>query len=263
MFAYFQSPFGMQDSYILALNAGLVAGLIFQVILLLRLKKKPAFLCYLAAYYAVMMIGRSVAAVWRGLSVGGIDSFQDVVYAAKYITGSHFSGHLFCFMILYIPFLWLIREFAGEIFGLDLGDTASMLNLGELIIATLPVQHFFNRLGCLLRGCCYGVEYDGPLSLSLPYNTSLDHCVFPCQILEMAGMIVLTVVVIFCIVKRRHFAAAILIGFGVVFFVAEFVTDNTDAVKVFGLTLIQLLSVFFVIAGLVTARLQKKLKAEW
>lgn len=53
----------------------------------------------------------------------------------------------------------------------------------------IPLFHCCGRIGCFLAGCCYGVEYTGPLavtfteSLGAPNNVSL----FPVQLLE-AGL---------------------------------------------------------------------------
>lgn len=48
-----------------------------------------------------------------------------------------------------------------------------------LMFFATPLVHFFGRLGCLFSGCCYGIEYKGPLSINL---NGIDR--FPVQLLE-------------------------------------------------------------------------------
>ena len=72
----------------------------------------------------------------------------------------------------------------------------SFKELVMLIVPTLPLMHAFGRIGCLLAGCCYGVEYHGighiifNNSMLAPNGVPL----FPMQIVESICNII-----IFCI----------------------------------------------------------------
>ena len=42
----------------------------------------------------------------------------------------------------------------------------------DFIAPALPIGHAFGRMGCLLNGCCYGFDYEGPLAFKYQYNSS-------------------------------------------------------------------------------------------
>lgn len=46
----------------------------------------------------------------------------------------------------------------------------------------LPIMYSFGKIACLFRGCCYGIDYNGILSIT--YN-HLSKPVFPIQLLEI------------------------------------------------------------------------------
>ncbi len=47
------------------------------------------------------------------------------------------------------------------------------LSLFDFVITSIPLGHFFGRLGCFLNGCCYGKPYDGLLSVRYPYYSAV------------------------------------------------------------------------------------------
>ena len=68
------------------------------------------------------------------------------------------------------------------------------LYLLELLIPAIPVAHAFGRIGCFLAGCCFGIPYDGPLSIcytSTPFGP-VDTPLFPVQLLESLLLFSLT-----------------------------------------------------------------------
>jgi len=78
----------------------------------------------------------------------------------------------------------------------------------DIIAITTGIVHFFGRLGCFMAGCCYGVQWEGPLAVvftdplcvAKPLNAELH----PTQ-LYSAGMILLIVVVILVLKKYQKF----------------------------------------------------------
>ncbi len=62
-----------------------------------------------------------------------------------------------------------------------------VLTAEKIIVPYLPLAHAIGRVGCLLAGCCHGMEYDGPLAVHYP-NSVLGvpptQGYFPTQILE-------------------------------------------------------------------------------
>lgn len=49
-------------------------------------------------------------------------------------------------------------------------------------IISLPLTYAISKLGCFHAGCCYGIPYDGPLSVT--YIDKMQFSVFPVQMLE-------------------------------------------------------------------------------
>ena len=59
----------------------------------------------------------------------------------------------------------------------------------------LPLGHAFGRVGCFFAGCCYGMPYDGPLSVtytrSFSVDTPLGVSLLPTQLIEAAFLALL------------------------------------------------------------------------
>ena len=68
----------------------------------------------------------------------------------------------------------LIGGIAGYFLGVKIARTKVMSFLNTFAFA-IPFVHAFGRIGCFCAGCCYGMEYEGPLSVA-------GH--FPVQLLE-------------------------------------------------------------------------------
>lgn len=75
----------------------------------------------------------------------------------------------------------------GGIAGAYLGARIARVDLAlycDAIVPCIALGHAFGRLGCFFAGCCYGMPYDGPFSLSFP-AVGVDYQTFPVQLLEM------------------------------------------------------------------------------
>jgi phosphatidylglycerol---prolipoprotein diacylglyceryl transferase len=55
----------------------------------------------------------------------------------------------------------------------------------DLVSLTLPLILAIYRIGCLLNGCCYGLETDGPLGMVLPGGGGVWAARYPTQIMLM------------------------------------------------------------------------------
>ncbi len=49
------------------------------------------------------------------------------------------------------------------------------LALYDMAITSVPLAHILGRIGCLMNGCCYGTMYNGPLSVTYPYDSTIGH----------------------------------------------------------------------------------------
>ena len=83
-----------------------------------------------------------------------------------------------------------------------------LIGLERDIVPFIPFGHAIGRIGCLLGGCCYGMEYSGPLAVY--YENSLvglspDVGYFPVQPLEsVLDLIIMGVLLAYSKKKRRR-----------------------------------------------------------
>ncbi len=101
-------------------------------------------------------------------SVNKIDfvTFKDAGYSFYGgLAGFFGSGFIFC-----------------KIFKIDSGFFV------ENFLFVIPLMHCIWKIGCLMGGCCFGIEYSGPMAVVFPsgVNNLSGVQVFPIQILESA-----------------------------------------------------------------------------
>ncbi len=56
-------------------------------------------------------------------------------------------------------------------------------------ILALPLIYSFTKIGCFFTGCCYGIPYDGFLSIKYPHV--MNEPLFPIQLLEIIIFIIM------------------------------------------------------------------------
>ncbi|MBO7583228.1 MAG: prolipoprotein diacylglyceryl transferase [Treponema sp.] len=88
----------------------------------------------------------------------------------------------------------LIGGIAGYFLGIKIAgtDACTFLNTFAFVI---PYVHAFGRIGCFCAGCCYGIEYTGPLSVA-------GH--FPVQLLEALLLFAFAFVILGLVCKRSR-----------------------------------------------------------
>lgn len=107
-------------------------------------------------------------------------------------------------------------------------------NLGVLIY---PLAHAAGRVGCFLTGCCYGIEYHGPLAIHYPASKIIagasddlaDFPRFPVQLLEaLCELIIFFILLYFYMKKGDAFSVtcAYLILYPTVRFFDEFLRGD-------------------------------------
>ena len=83
----------------------------------------------------------------------------------------------------------------------------TFLKFADIAAPGFPLAHAFGRAGCFLNGCCYGMEYHGPLALHYPAD-ALDKELgtvprFPVQLLE-AGLNIICFAVLMYLVFQLY-----------------------------------------------------------
>lgn len=168
--------------------------------------------------YGIMAIVGFAAALFAAVKLTMVYSLpkQDLLFGAVYMVIGIIIGAKIMYFITYIPgiikhfdvvaeYPWetIMLVFSGYVFygGLIGGAIGiviyakqyklKVLQFADVIAPVIPLFHGFGRIGCFLGGCCYGMEYHGPLAVKFPYNELIPELNqterFPVQLLE-AGL---------------------------------------------------------------------------
>jgi phosphatidylglycerol:prolipoprotein diacylglycerol transferase len=119
----------------------------------------------------------------------------------------------------------------------------------------VPIGLGFGRLGCLLAGCCFGVESEGPLGLVFPPNSDasvwqakhdlLAHAhlpslpVVPTQLLESGGAFAISAFGILYLHQRKRYDGHVFVAFLALYALLRFVIEffrQDDRGAYFGLS---------------------------
>lgn len=135
----------------------------------------------------------------------------------------------------------------------------AIFDAADLIAPFIALGHAIGRAGCFLNGCCFGKPTGSFLGVQFP-QTFVK--VYPVQLFSFAGLLIIFFFLLF-LQSRRSFKGEIislyLILYGIFRFFIEFLRG--DLLPVFhGLTSTQLVSVIFVIVGVVLFVFMKRLK---
>lgn len=222
-----------------AMNAYQITGLIgiaaaLAIVLLLqrRTKLTVSHLLWLSACAAAgIFVGGHLLFFIVGLpdfikndipNIHSLDQLLDSLYYAS--SGLVFYGGLLC-ALLFMYFYIKARNLPARPY------------LNNVVIS-FPAFHCIARIGCLLNGCCYGIEYHGPLAIQ--YNAShispgindeiTDFTRFPVQPLEaLLELIIFLILLYFFLKKGDDFAVtpAYLLMYAAVRFFDEFLRGDS------------------------------------
>ena len=129
---------------------------------------------------------------------------------------------------------------------------------------TIPLFHFFARIGCFLSGCCYGVESH----IGLKYNHSIVEIAngvnrFPIQLVESLFNLLLFIFIYILYKKEKlkgNLIYLYLSLYAIARFIFEFFRGDYYRGFLFGLStsqIISLLILLFVIIGLIIKKVKK------
>ncbi len=145
----------------------------------------------------------------------------------------------------------------------------------------IPVGLGFGRMGCLLAGCCFGIESDSPWALVFPPHSPASETQFkagllespfmpslpvhPTQIYESAGAFAVAATLILYLHGRKRYDGQVFVGFVVLYAVLRFILEfwrNDDRGGFWGLSTSQLLGIVLVIGALAVHRLRIRKMAQ-
>lgn len=145
------------------------------------------------------------------------------------------------------------------------------LKFGEfmnVVAPVIPFIHGLGRIGCFMGGCCYGIEYDGPFSITFPENEFVSHLSgvprFPIQILEFLINIIIFIILYQLAKKPRRpgfMLGLYLISYAIVRFSLEFLRGDVERGFFFGVSTSQWISLILLPIGIYLLK-QKKDGAE-
>ncbi len=174
--------------------------------------------------------------------------------------------------------------FYGGLIGFALGVVRycyhfkiSLWGIADLYTPFLPLVHGFGRIGCFLAGCCYGIEYHGPLSVHFPYNEyspALSEVPrFPVQLLE-ASLNFICFAVLFAILRKemkrsesdRRLKQGQLLGIYLTYYLVARTLlellrgDDTDRGMIGFLSTSQIISILMIIPAVILLRAKNREK---
>lgn len=181
-------------------------------------------LCMITGIFLVAFL-----AYWKGKPLG-FPSENIVLIMACVLGGALIVGQLFYMIITYsisglfemisngdFSFLknsgivfygGLIGGIIGGLLGKKIIKT-DLQTLELLFVPYVPLGHAIGRVGCFLAGCCYGMEYSGPLAVYYPHSlagVSPDVGYFPVQLLEaFLDILIFVALWKFCRKERKKF----------------------------------------------------------
>ena len=130
------------------------------------------------------------------------------------------------------------------------------------LVFLLPLAHAFGRIGCFLAGCCYGVPYDGPLSVTYPSASFAPSGIpiFPVQLVEAACLLCLSLVL--SLVSRctrgRHVLSTYLMLYSLVRFFLERYRYDEARGFILALSVSQWISLLLIVAGAVIFLIERR-----
>ena len=150
--------------------------------------------------------------------------------------------------------------FYGGLFGL-LGSFRAYLtlkklslNIMDILAVPIPLFHAIARIGCFLGGCCFGIEYEGPLSV-LYSNTVYGHIEIvpriPVQLFEAVFNVLLFVYLIYLLSsnnwQQKNILRRYMLIYSVGRFAIEYLRGDSSRGITWGISFSQLISVIILI----------------
>ncbi|MBE6695532.1 MAG: prolipoprotein diacylglyceryl transferase [Ruminococcaceae bacterium] len=163
-----------------------------------------------------------------------------------------------------IPFINLIKGgfvFYGGLLGGILGlyiylkqYKLSKSDFFDIYAVALPFGHAFGRIGCFFAGCCYGVEYNGPFSVTYTESygmTPVGVPLLPIQILEafcLVWIFALLLIIYLTCNKKGVTSVVYLYLYPAVRFILEFLRGDKERGILRFLSFSQIISLFLIIS---------------
>ena len=168
--------------------------------------------------YGVLAVVGIFAAAWLIIALGkkrGVEPFDAVNIIALLVAGGILFS-LFIHFIIFLPDRLAYPSFFKYPLGVvSWGGVAGgfiaamwvsrawkipLLSLADFTLPGVALGFAFGRIGCHLAGCCFGLHYDGPLSLHFTHPlapaSGVEQPLFPIQLLSALLLLILCLVLL-------------------------------------------------------------------
>ncbi|MBQ6495083.1 MAG: prolipoprotein diacylglyceryl transferase [Bacilli bacterium] len=182
-----------------------------------------------------ILIGLSVTIgalyIYLSLKNENISNKRIIIFFILFFIFAIFTGKLYTYIINggKISFLKVSLTAYGGLIGVIIAAfiyEKIFYSNGKIIkhtIISLPLIYSFTKIACFFTGCCYGIPYSGPLSITYPHV--MNKSLFPIQLLEV---FVFFGIFIFCnyYYKKKNITYVTLILISIFKFLLDFFRYN-------------------------------------
>lgn len=127
----------------------------------------------------------------------------------------------------------------------------SIREIMYIFTPSFPLMYSIGKIGCFLAGCCYGIPYNGILSVRYHYSAEApkDVNLFPVQIIETIIFFFIFVYMMWLHKKEKFNLKSVGMGF-IVCGLAKFLLDYLRSAHTGTLSVNQIVSIMFAVIGL-------------
>jgi prolipoprotein diacylglyceryltransferase len=245
MFPYINTPFFELEVYYAAPVAGAVIAVLLQMFLLYRWTKKIISILYAGVFGICSWLGAYGSTAVRLTTLETVNDFQS--FWQGFLAGNvkHYLGEVIVIALLAIPLAILFHKVLP---GRRKDWSTSVLMVTDAMAPSILLVWIFARIGCLARGCCFGIPYTGIFAIRFPQG-EVSYAVFPTQIFEIACALLLFAGIVFLHRKKKPVFGVTLVGYAVIIFISEFFMDKRGTHTYYDFSMIQFFAVLLLVLG--------------
>ena len=146
----------------------------------------------------------------------------------------------------------------GGVLGFLIGTKVAKCKISDFIdffAVLIPLVHAFGRIGCFCSGCCYGIPYEGPFSVTYtcPLSTVPTGVgIFPVQLLESALLFILSGIMYILFMKNvKNLIFGYFISYGIIRLITENFRFDAERGFILGLSTSQFISILIILVSII------------
>ena len=126
----------------------------------------------------------------------------------------------------------------------------------DIIALTIPLGHFFGRLGCFFYGCCYGVHTNSWIGMIFPHDSPagiMGGKVIPTQLISALFLLFIFFILLF-IRRRQQFKGQIMLSYFIFYGIFRFIIEffRGDPRGFWGMfSTSQIIAIVLILSGLI------------